>query len=739
MNHTRNIAARAGRWSAQHRKKAILGWLAFVLGAFIVGSLIAGTKTLENQNSGVGESGRAEKTAYAAFPKKADESVLIQSTRQSATDPGFKAAVADVVTRLQSTKGVTAVVNPYGPGKAAQISSDRRSVLVDYQLRGDSATTQRAVAAPLATVAAGASAHPDLRVEAFGDASAQKAFTEKDSQDFLKATFTSLPLTLLILVVAFGALAAAGVPVLLAMSGVIGTIGLVALISHISPVPAVINEVILLIGLAVGVDYSLFYLRREREERAAGRSEAAALEAAAATSGRAVLISGFTVIIAMAGMYLGGAPTFASFATGTIVVVAVSMIGSVTVLPAVLSWLGDRVEKGRLPLVGRLKARLAQASPWSRVVDVVLRRPVVSVLISGGLLVALALPALHIHTAVPGLETFPRDLQVMRTYDRIQAAFPSESQPATVVVKARDVTAAPVAAGIAKLDRAAGTRADLFEGPAKVEVSPDRTVAKISIPSVGNGTDAASNRALDGLRNQLIPSALGGVPGVRADVTGTAAGTRDFNDTMKSHIVYVFAFVLMAAFLLLLVTFRSIVIPIKAIVLNLLSVGAAYGILVFVFQDGHGQGLLGFHSNGAITPWLPLFLFVVLFGLSMDYHVFILARIREAYDSGLSTEDAISHAIKATAGAVTSAAVVMVGVFGIFATLSSLELKQMGVGLAAAILIDATIIRAVLLPATMKLLGDWNWWLPRSLGWLPRVSRGTSSRRPSPGTKPAGA
>jgi putative drug exporter of the RND superfamily len=371
--------------------------------------------------------------------------------------------------------------------------------------------------------------------------------------------------------------------------------------------------------------------------------------------------------------------------------------------------------------VWRLKGRMANAGLWSRVVDRVLRRPLLSMLVSGGLLLALCVPVLGLHTALPGIETFSRDLAVMRTYDRIQAAFPSESIPATVVVKGADVTSPRVTTAMAKLQSGTRLHKDLFVGHPTVDVSPDNTVATIAIPTAGNGTDAASNRALDELRNDLVPATLGQVGGVQADVTGEAAGTRDFNDAMKSHIPYVFLFVLSAAFLLMLLTFRSIVIPIKAILLNLLSVGAAYGVLKLVFQDGHGQGLLGFDSNGAITPWLPLFLFVILFGLSMDYHVFILTRIREAYDSGMSTEEAVSYSIKRTAGTVTSAAAVMIGVFSLFATLSSLELKQMGVGLATAILIDATIIRGVLLPATMKLLGDWNWWLPKWMERMPQV------------------
>ncbi len=721
MNHSDNIAGRAGRWSAQHRKQAIFGWLAFVIASLVIGGMI-GTKTLEADESGVKDSGRADRTVFKAFPKKAEESVLIQSKELKAGDPAFKAAVNDVVDRLAKTPHVKDVESPYAVGRTGQISPDGRSALVNYDIPGDSEETEKRVDGPLAAIAAAQRAHGDLRVEGFGDASADKAIGKSFEDDFKKAEFTSLPLTLVILVIAFGTLVAAGVPLLLAISGVIATIGLVGPISQIAPVDESISSVILLIGLAVGVDYSLFYLRREREERAAGRDEEAALQAAAATSGRAVLISGFTVMIAMAGMYLAGAATFTSFATGTILVVAISVIGSLTVLPAVLSKLGDRVDKGRVPGIRRLRRRMGQAGLWSRIVDRVMRRPLLSALLSGGLLVALALPTLGLHTALPGIETLPRDLAVMQTYDRIQAAFPSESIPATVVVKAGDVTSGKVDDAIDSLEAAAAKRKDLFEGPASVEVNPDQTVAEIALPAAGNGTDEESNRALDELRGSLIPATLGKVDGAEAYVGGVTAGTRDFNDSMNSSIIYVFAFVLSAAFLLLLVTFRSIVIPLKAILLNLLSVAAAYGLLVLVFQKGWGEGLLGFESNGAITAWLPLFLFVVLFGLSMDYHVFILTRVREAFDGGMSTEKAVAHAIKSTAGVVTSAAMVMVGVFAIFATLSSIEFKQMGVGLAAAVLIDATIIRGVLLPATMKLLGDWNWWLPSSLRWLPKVT-----------------
>ena len=519
---------------------------------------------------------------------------------------------------------------------------------------------------------------------------------------------------------AFGALAAAGVPVLLAFTGVMATLGLVAVASRIAPVDAAVAEVVLLVGMAVGVDYALFYLRREREERAAGRSPQAALEAAAATSGRSVLVSGLTVMAAMAGMYLTGHPTFSSFATGTIMVVAVAVIGSLTVLPAMLSALGDRVMKGRLPLIGRRRG--SGGGIWSAILDRVLRRPAVSALLSAALLVALAVPALSLHTADPGVDGLPAGLEISDTLKRMDRAFPGGDTPATVVVQAADVGSPEVDEGIRALMRDALASGQVRR-PMTVDVNDGRTAAVVSLPLAGAGTDSVSNRALETLREHLIPSTVGAVEGVEADVTGMTAESKDFNDLMKSRAPLVFVFVMALAFLLLMVTFRSIVIPLKAIVLNLLSVAASYGVLVLVFQHGVGESLLGFESTGAITPWLPMFLFVILFGLSMDYHVFILSRIREAYDSGMSTDAAVAFGIRSTAGVVTSAAVVMVGVFAIFATLTALEFKQMGVGLAVAILIDATIVRGVLLPASMKLLGDWNWYFPKTLRRLPTVRR----------------
>ncbi len=709
-NTPRNLAARAGRWSAQHRKKAIFGWLAFVILAVFIGGSV-GTKTLDDADFGVGESRRADQAVADHFPDKASERVLVQSRDgASARDADFRAAVADVTATLDSRKGVRDITGPYGDDNAGQISSDGRSALVTFELAGDDDRTEELVTGTLAAVDALEKRHPGFRIEEFGDASADKALNEAFEDDFQKAEITSLPITLIILILAFGALLAAFVPLLLAVTAVAAAIGLIGPISQIWPVDESISSLVLLIGLAVGVDYSMFYLRREREERARGRSEEAALEAAAATSGRAVLVSGVTVIIAMSGMYLGGAATFMSFATGTILVVALSIVGSLTVLPAVLSKLGDRVNKGRVPFL-RPEKRTGDARAWSWVLDRVLRRPLVSLIAAGAVLVVLAVPVLHIHTADSGVDGLPRSLEVMQTYDRMQAAFPGEQFTADIVVNG-ELPGAKLAE-LRELVRGS----DSFNEPVTVDASPDGELSVVHVPLAGSGTDEASIDALAELRQDVVPAVFPEAVGVG----GFTAGSVDFNDLMQSRIWYVLGFVFLMAFLLLLVTFRSIVIPLKAIALNGLSVAAALGIVTWVFQDGNLEGLLDFQSNGAVGSWFPLMLFVILFGLSMDYHVFILSRVKEAYDRGESTDDAVAHGIKSTAGVVSAAALVMVAVFSIFATLSFIDMKQFGVGLAAAVLIDATIVRGVMLPAAMKLLGDRNWYLPSWLEWLPRI------------------
>jgi len=719
--HTNTFAGRMGRWSAQHRKTAIWGWIAFVVIAFVIGNAV-GTQKPDHQDY-VGPSGQATKLFDEHFPKKDDEQVIVQAGKGGhATDPAVRTAVDQTVAAVSGLPGVTDVQSPYAKGNEGQISKDGRSVLVQFSIRGDEDTTADRVDPTIAAVDKVKTANPAVFVGQFGGASAEKAIDQAQNEDSSKSMMLSLPATLAVLLVTFGALVAAGIPLLLGLTAVFATLGLVGPVSHLVPMDNTVTEVVLLVGLAVGVDYSLFYLRREREERARGAGKLEAVHIAAASSGRAVLIAGSTVIVAMAGMFFAGLSIFTALGLGAIMVVAVAMIGSVTVLPAVLASLGDRVDKGRIPLLHRLRRTDGDSRVWGWILDKVLKRPAVSAVVATALLVVMALPAFGMHTVLSGTDDYSRKLEVMQVYDRMQAAFPGGQIPAIVAVEAKDVTTPQIDAATKEMgDQAVATGE--FNAPLSVDVSPDKHVALISIPMQGNGTDSASQQALAALRGGIVDDTVATAPGVEhAYVSGEAAGTKDFNDLLKSKAPIVFAFVLSLAFVLLLVTFRSIVIPIKAIVLNLLSVGASYGLLTWIFQDGRFQDQLGYTPNGGIASWLPIFLFVILFGLSMDYHVFILSRVREAFDRGMKTEDAVAHGIKATAGTVTSAAIVMVVVFATFATQSGIEMKELGVGLAAAILIDATIVRAVLLPAAMKLLGKWNWYLPRKLDWLPKVS-----------------
>jgi RND superfamily putative drug exporter len=451
-----------------------------------------------------------------------------------------------------------------------------------------------------------------------------------------------------------------------------------------------------------------------------------------------VLVSGLVVMTAMAGMFLTGNEIFASIAVATIAVVAMAVLGSLTVLPALLSRLGDGVDRLRVPLVRRLRRDDGKGRMWGAIVDRVMRRPALWAVASGGVLVALAIPAFQLHLATPPPDTYPRSIPAVETYVRMQDAFPGTALPANVVVKAPDVNAPAVQAAIQELEERALASGRMHE-PITVEVNDDSTVANITLPMEGDGEDAASRASLATLRDDIVPATVATLSEAETGVTGLTARWADSTDAIKSKLPLVFAFVLLLAFVVMLVAFRSLVIAAKAIVLNLLSVAAAYGVLVLVFQHGIGKDFLGFSSTEGISPEVPLLLFVILFGLSMDYHVFILSRIREAFQRGVGSDESIAYGIRSTAGVVTSAAIVMVFVFAIFATLSMLFFKQFGVGLAVAVLLDATIVRAVLLPASMKLLGDWNWYLPSWLEWLPRFDLGEEEATPVAETTPASA
>ncbi|MEV8557084.1 MMPL family transporter [Streptomyces sp. NPDC051917] len=722
----RGLAARAGGWSARHRWAAVGIWVLFVVLAIGLGSA-AGRVDVDENNQLKGETHTAAQIMDdAGIKQPAGETVLIQAKDDSVTATGaeFRAAVADVVKAVEGTGKVTAVTSPYD---THTISRDGRSALVQFDMRGDAKTAVDRVEPVLNAVDGVQKAHGSLRIEEIGGASMQKQYKDAFGDDFKQAEYSAVPVALGILLIAFGALVAALLPVALAITAIMATMGLMGLVSHLQPMSDTANSVMLLVGLAVGVDYCLFYLRREREEREAGRDPGTALRIAAATSGRAVIVSGVTVCVAMAGMLFTGLAEFEAMGLASLMVVAVAMVGSVTVLPALLSLLGERVEKGKIPFLSRRNRSRKRAAGegsrvWTTVLRGVLARPLVSVVVAAGALLAVAAPALGMNTQQLTLDQeFGKSLPIVQTYNRVNDAFPGGSEPAQVVVKAKDINAPEVRQALADFKQRA-ISSGASRGPVDIRVHDAQNVALVSVPLVGGSDMDRAVKSLDELRDEVRPATLGKVAGVQAPITGQVAGNHDFNDQLLGSVVPVFAFVIVFAFLLMLLSFRSLTVAITSIVLNLLSVGAAYGILVAVFQHGWGASLVGAEGVGAIVTWLPLFLFVILFGLSMDYHVFVVSRIREARMNGRTTKDAIRHGVVTTAGVVTSAAVIMVAVFAIFGTLSMQSMKQMGVGLAAAVLIDATVIRGVLLPAVMALLGERNWYLPKWLHWLPDLT-----------------
>jgi RND superfamily putative drug exporter len=730
MQRAMNVAGRMGAWSAAHWKTAVFGWIGLVVALAYIGNAVVGLKQIDVNDAGVGQSHTADQILKKAFPERAPQTefVLVQSASRTTTDPAFRATVADVLATVRSKSTIENVKSPYDPRHADLVSHDRRSALVSWEMKGDADQASDNIDAVSAANEKVATRHPAFYVGHAG-VSSSKALDKLFIDQLALAGERSIPITIVVLLLVLGSLVAVGIPILLALTGVVATIGLVAVTSHAVPADSNVNAVILLIGLAVGVDYSLFYIKRWREERAAGRAPDAALNAAAATSGRSVLISGFTVLIAMAGLFFAADKTYLSFGIATIIVVGVAMLGSLTVLPALLAKLGPKVDRGQIPILHRYRDDAGGSRFWQAVLRPTLKHPVVAVVLAGGALLLLALPAFRMHTAQSGFEALPKDAPTVGTIHRVEDAFSNGNvAPALVAVKA-NIDLPETQRALAALRRQA-LASGLAKTPIDTDVSASHDVARVTIPLVGTGVDAKSTEALSTLRENVLPATIGRLPNASWAVTGNTASSFDQNELLKRKAPIVFGFVLIFAFCLLLVAFRSIVIALKAILLNLLSVGAAYGVLVLTFQYGWGESLLNFQSNGGIAYWLPIFLFVILFGLSMDYHVFILSRIREAYDRGLSTEEAIERGISSTAGVVTSAAIVMVGVFFVFALMPILDMKEMGIGLAAAVLIDATIVRAVLLPASMTLLGDWNWYLPRWLEWLPRLEPGVDVEPP---------
>ena len=703
------LTERVAGWSARHRKTVVLGWLLLVAAVFVGGQAL-GSRNLPQYDAG--QSGQAERVLNQVAPAQynaAAELVLIQPKTPGATfahDPAMRQAAAQVATALAGLPQYAAGIrSPLTTGDQDLVSGDGRSALVRFQVPGNVTDIDQAATTLQHAVAGVQARYPGLRIAETGDASIGQAINS--SLNFGRAEATSVPVTLILLVLVFGALVAAGIPVLLALTALTAAIGVLTAVGHWLPVSSSTFEVVVIIGMAVGVDYSLFYLRREREERAKGRSFPEALRIASRTSGRAIAVSGLTVIATMAGLLMVGGGPFTGIALGTMAVVGIAVAGSLTVLPALLAWLGPKADAGRIPVLGRQRSAARPSRLWGGLARQVVRRPLVWGGIATVALLALAAPALSLHLSEPAVDA-PRNSAVVSTMTAVRDAFPQAPAPAEIVVSGQNVTGPRVTAAVGAL-RARATADGPVRGPVTTSVLGGGRALLVSVQLAGNGTDAASNSALLTLRNQVLPATLGTVPGVSYAVTGDTAGVYDDIHQETSALPAVFAFVAVLAFVLLLAAFRSVTVPLVSIVLNLLSVGAAYGLVTLIFQDGRLQGPLGYTAFGGIIYWVPLMMFVFLFGISMDYHVFILSRVRELWARGASPRDAVVGGVASSAGVVTSAALIMVAVFSIFITMPLVDLKILGVGTAAAVLIDATVVRGVLVPAVLALLGERAW------------------------------
>ncbi len=696
----RPVVERIAGWSTRHRKTAVFGWLVLVAVVFVAGQALGGGKSVPGYSAG--QAGQAERALHQltgdAGPPTT-ENVLIQAPRSGARAE-LAVAANSVLGALRAVP--RAVTGLHGP----RYATDGRSALVTFTVPGKASDVATTVQPAQRAVAAVQARYPGLTVAESGDASIDATINDALGHDFRKAEETSVPITLVLLLIVFGSLITAGIPLLLAITAVMAAISMLSFVGQWLPVSSSTSEVVLIIGMAVGIDYSLFYLRREREERARGRSHAEALRIAAGTSGKAIVISGLTVMVALAGLFLTGLSIFDGVAVGSIAVVGIAVVGSLTVLPALLSWLGPRADRGRIPLLRR-RASARPSRMWAVLVRQVVRRPLIWGGVAALAMLALAAPALGMRLGYPAIDA-PKGSAVIATMDSIEKAFPQGPAPAVVVVTGSDLGSPAVAHAVEAL-RGRATAS----GPITVSQVAGGRGLLISVPLAGNGTDTTSYDALAALRTNVLPSTLGTVPGLSYAVTGDTASNHDFSQQMRNTLPLVFVMVAGVAFVLLALSFGSIAIPVVSILLNLLSVGAAYGLITLIFQDGRLQGPLGYTSYGGIISWEPLFMFVFLFGISMDYHVFLLSRIRELRQRGASTRDALVGGISSSAGVVTSAAFIMVAVFAVFATLSLIDLKILGIGMAAAVLIDATVVRGILLPAALALLGEKTWAAPR--------------------------
>lgn len=724
------------RWSARHPWKAIVGWFLFVLLCLGAG-ITAGNNPATTEDFWVGEAGHAESTATdGGLQRRPTEHILIRAGSGPLDTARATAAARDLTSRMSGLPEVAEVAPPVR-------AQDGTALRVSVVMKGAELEAKKNVVPLLDTTAKVAAAHPDLIVEETGSPAISKGVNDQRDEDLALSERLSLPVTLVILLVVFGSVVMAGVPLLLALSSIAATMGLAMLASHLMPDPGVGTNMILLMGLAVGVDYTLFYLKREREERAraAGRLGPEALvELAAATAGRAVVVSGLAVIACTATLYLATDVIFSSLATGTILVVAVAVLSSLTVLPALLVKLGHRAERRAAKKAARRAKRGAPVATKpakaenGRVFGALMRpaqrHPAITLCVSVLVMLAVAAPALGLKLIDPGKDTFSRSIPAMQVYDRLTAAYPELLVKHEVVTRTTPDRAGEVRQALTELGRRAQSD-PLFARNAEpvLRTSDDR---RISVLELGVPHPAPSDEAiasLDHLRHRYIPSTVGGLEGVDTAVSGDVARGQDYVHHERSKLPLVIGFLLLLTFVTTAVAFRSTVIGLIGVVLNLLSAAAALGALVLVFQGTWAEGLLDFDSLGAIASRVPLFLFVLLFGLSMDYQVFVVSRIKEAMEHGMTAREAVLDGIARSAKVVTSAALVMVTIFAAFVFLHLTEMKQMGFCLAVAVLLDAVIIRMMILPSMLLLLGDRAW---RPL----RRSRRTESPAPAAASLP---
>lgn len=713
------------------RRSARSPWLTVGLWVALVAAVVfsaSSMKTSDTYKITGTDSYKADRLIEQLHGKTpATETVIIQAPEGvTVDDPAFREFVAAFTRKARALTGtVTGISNYYELEDETMVSADRRTTILPVEVNADSGNAMQKVK-PLFNLVRAEDEAGGFTVLTVGDGSINHETTKVAEEDLKSAEVIGLPIALLVLLFVFGAAVAAGVPIVLGLLGIVLSVGVTAAISRVMNISSVTVNMITMIGLAVGIDYTLFIVERFREERARGVDKIEAIATAGDTASRAVLVSGITVIIALAGLLIVPAENFKGIALGAITVVIAAVAIALTLLPAVLSLLGDRINWLHLPGRGATTHGASETGFFARTTALVVRHPVVSVVLAVVVLVGAALPVLGIKLGSAGLSTFPDDMETVRAYQVLDREFSAgRISPAQVAIGG-DINSPAVRQAVIRLRTMLAADAE-FGDATELEVNGAGTIGAFSVLVNGDPTEAGARETVERLRHEYIPAAFAGVD-ADVHVTGNSANITDYVNTMSDYLPVVIGFVLALSFVLLLMVFRSIVIPVKAIVMNLLSVGAAYGLVVLVFQYGVGAGLLGFHDGDTIAAYLPVFLFAVLFGLSMDYHVFLLSRIQERFDQTRDNTAAVSYGLRSTAHIITGAASIMMVVFGGFALGDMAEIQQTGFGLAVAVFLDATIVRSVLVPASMELLGEWNWYLPSWLSWMPRINVEGSER-----------